>query len=82
MLISRKIIKKVIFDDYVLIGGDTTIAPGTIVGKDTLVGAISNSVYNQILEPGWVYFGIPIIKLKKLAALIQLGIKSDVKIYD
>ncbi|MFX0076649.1 MAG: hypothetical protein ACFE96_14495 [Candidatus Hermodarchaeota archaeon] len=59
------IIKKVIFDDYVLIGGDTTIAPGTIVGKDALVGAMSNSVYNQILEPGWVYFGMPVIKLKK-----------------
>ncbi|MFX0039099.1 MAG: hypothetical protein ACFFCY_10315 [Promethearchaeota archaeon] len=59
------IIKKVIFDDYVLIGGETTIAPGTIVGKETLVGALSYSVYNQILEPGWVYFGMPIVKLKK-----------------
>ncbi len=59
------IIKKVIFGDYVLIGGESTIAPGTIVGKEAMVGAISNSVYNQILEPGWVYFGIPIIKLKR-----------------
>jgi acetyltransferase-like isoleucine patch superfamily enzyme len=59
------IIKKVIFGDYVLIGGEATIAPGTIVGKEAMVGAISNSVYNQILEPGWVYFGIPIIKLKR-----------------
>ncbi|MFW9941717.1 MAG: hypothetical protein ACFFFT_11810 [Candidatus Thorarchaeota archaeon] len=59
------IIKKIIFDDYVLIGGMTTIAPGTIVGKETLVGAISNTIYNQLLEPGWVYFGIPVRKLKK-----------------
>jgi acetyltransferase-like isoleucine patch superfamily enzyme len=59
------IIRKVIFDDYVLIGGEATIAPGTIIGKEAMVGAISNSVYNQVLEPGWVYFGIPIIKLKK-----------------
>jgi len=58
------IIKKVIFDDYVLIGGQTTIAPGTIVGKETLVGAISFTLYDQILEPGWVYFGMPIKKLK------------------
>ncbi len=66
MVISKYlIIKKVIFDDYVLIGSETTIAPGTIVGKETLVGAMSYSVYNQILEPGWVYFGMPIIKLKK-----------------
>ncbi len=58
------IIKKVIFGDYVLIGGQTTIAPGTIVGKETLVGAISFTVYDQILEPGWVYFGMPVRKLK------------------
>ncbi|MFW9969205.1 MAG: acyltransferase [Candidatus Odinarchaeota archaeon] len=59
------IIKKVIFDDYVLIGGETTISPGTIVGKEAMVGALSYSVYDQILEPGWVYFGMPIVKLKK-----------------
>jgi len=58
------IIKKVIFGDYVLIGGQTTIAPGTIVGKETLVGAISFTVYDEILEPGWVYFGMPVRKLK------------------
>ncbi|MFX1379606.1 MAG: hypothetical protein ACFFA4_11000 [Promethearchaeota archaeon] len=59
------IIKRVIFDDYVLIGGEATIAPGTIVGKETLIGAISYSVYDQIFEPGWVYFGMPAVKLKK-----------------
>ena len=58
------IIKRVIFDDYVLIGGMATIAPGTIVGRESIVGAISNTVYNQVLEPGFVYFGIPVIKLK------------------
>ena len=59
------IIKKVIFDDYSLLGGHSIISPGTIVGKETLVGAISYSLYNQVLEPGWVYFGMPIQKLKK-----------------
>ena len=59
------IIKKVIFGDYVLVGGEATIVPGTITGKDTLVGAISYSVYDQVLEPGWVYFGMPVVKLKK-----------------
>jgi len=59
------IIKKVICDDYSLVGGHTTIAPGTVIGKDTFISAISNTVYNQILEPGWLYFGIPVIKLKK-----------------
>ncbi len=58
------IIKKVIFGDYSLVGGQSTIAPGTIFGEDTFIGAISNTVYNQILEPGWVYFGIPARKFK------------------
>ena len=58
------IIKNVIFDDYALIGGHTTISPGTIIGKDTVIGALSTTTYNQILEPGWIYFGIPGIKLK------------------
>ncbi len=58
------VIKKVIFDDYVLIGAMTTVAPGTIVGKETLMGAISNTVYDQVLEPGWVYLGIPMTKYK------------------
>ncbi|MDX1799124.1 MAG: hypothetical protein R3255_10785, partial [Candidatus Lokiarchaeia archaeon] len=51
--------------DYVLVGGESTIVPGTIIGKDTLVGALSYSVYDQILKPGWVYFGMPVVKLKR-----------------
>ncbi len=59
------IIKNVICGDYSLIGGHTTIAPGTVIGEDTFVSAISNTIYNQILEPGWIYLGIPVIKLKE-----------------
>ncbi|MFX1554139.1 MAG: hypothetical protein ACFFBV_09450 [Promethearchaeota archaeon] len=59
------IIKNVICGDYSLIGGHTTIAPGTVLGEDTFVSAISNTIYNQILEPGWIYLGIPVIKLKE-----------------
>lgn len=59
------IIKRVIFDDYVMVGGHTTIAPGTIMGRDSVIGAISTTIYNQILEPNWIYFGIPGIKLKE-----------------
>jgi carbonic anhydrase/acetyltransferase-like protein (isoleucine patch superfamily) len=58
------LIKDVIFDDYVMVGGHTTIAPGTIVGKETLVAAISSTTYNQILDPGWIYIGNPVIRLK------------------
>lgn len=58
------IIKKVIFDDYTVIGGQSTTAPGTIISKDTVFGACSTSSYNQFMEPNWIYFGIPAIKLK------------------
>ncbi|MHA1240996.1 MAG: hypothetical protein ACTSQU_09390 [Promethearchaeota archaeon] len=59
------IIKRVIFEDYVLVGGQTTIAPGTIIQHDSMIGAISTTTYNEVLEPNWIYFGIPAIKLKK-----------------
>jgi carbonic anhydrase/acetyltransferase-like protein (isoleucine patch superfamily) len=59
------IIKRVFFDDYVMVGGHTTTAPGTIIGKETLIGAICTTTYDQVLEPGWIYFGIPAIKLKE-----------------
>jgi len=58
------IIKKVILDDYVVVGGQATVAPGTFVGKDTVIGATTSTSYNQLLEPGWIYFGNPGIKLK------------------
>ncbi|MFX1504341.1 MAG: hypothetical protein ACFFDH_25500, partial [Promethearchaeota archaeon] len=59
------IIKRVICGDYSLVGGQSTISPGSIIGKETFVSAISNTVYNQVLEPGWIYLGIPVTKLKR-----------------
>ncbi|MFW9948062.1 MAG: hypothetical protein ACFFDX_14655, partial [Candidatus Odinarchaeota archaeon] len=59
------VIKRVIFDDFVLVGGHTTVAPGTIMGHDSVVGAISTTAFNQVIEPNWIYFGIPAIKLKE-----------------
>ena len=58
------IIKKIRFDDYALIGGQSTIAPGTHFGKDTVLGAVSVTTLNQDLEDGWIYTGIPARKLK------------------
>ncbi|MFW9827969.1 MAG: hypothetical protein ACFFEY_10270 [Candidatus Thorarchaeota archaeon] len=75
------IIRKVIFDDYVMVGGHTSIVPGTIVGKEAMVGAISTTTMNQILEPGWIYSGIPVMKLKpnKLAfSHREILMKKDV----
>jgi hypothetical protein len=30
-----------------------------------MLGALSSTTYNQVLDPNWIYFGIPGIKLKK-----------------
>ena len=58
------IIKECVFDDYTVIGGVSTIAPGTIIGKDSIIGALSSTNFSQVLEEGWIFFGIPGIKLK------------------
>ena len=59
------IIKRVVFDDYVMVGGHTTIAPGTIMGHDSVIGAISSTTYNRVLDSNYIYFGIPAIPLKE-----------------
>ncbi|MBN1801673.1 MAG: hypothetical protein JW891_09225 [Candidatus Lokiarchaeota archaeon] len=59
------IIKKIILDDYVVLGGHCTIAPGSIVGKDTVIAALSVTNYNQIFEEGWIYMGVPPQKIKE-----------------
>ncbi len=59
------LIKGVFFDDYVMVGGQTSIAPGTIIKKESVIGAISSTTYDQVLNPGWIYFGIPARELKE-----------------
>jgi acetyltransferase-like isoleucine patch superfamily enzyme len=59
------LIKSVIFGDYSMIGGHSSIAPGSIIGHDSVIGALSTTTYNQICDPNWIYFGIPVIKLKE-----------------
>jgi hypothetical protein len=51
------IIKKVILDDYTVVGGLNLISPGTIMGKESVSGAFSATIPNQKLEPGWIYLG-------------------------
>ncbi|MBD3197166.1 MAG: hypothetical protein GF317_19080 [Candidatus Lokiarchaeota archaeon] len=59
------IIKKVVLSDYTVVGGQSTVAPGTIVGPDSVLGACLRTAFNQVLDPGWVYAGIPARKLKE-----------------
>lgn len=58
------IIKRVYLDDYTVVGGQTSVSPGTIIGQDTVLGALSTTTFNQVLEQSWIYFGFPAKKLK------------------
>lgn len=51
------IIKKIILGDHTLVGGVSHISPGTILGKESVIGAFTTTVPNQYIEPGWIYFG-------------------------
>ena len=71
------IIKRVYLDDYTVVGGQTSVSPGTIIGQDTVLGALSTTTFNQVLEQSWLYFGFPAKKLKvnKYAELKPEAIK-------
>ena len=51
------IIKKVILGDHILVGGVSHVSPGTIMEKETVLGAFSTTIPSQVLERAWVYFG-------------------------
>ncbi|GAH70093.1 unnamed protein product, partial [marine sediment metagenome] len=53
------IIKKVILEDNVVLGGVAQISPGTIVRENTIIGAGTMTSFNQELDPNWVYIGRP-----------------------
>ncbi|MFW9941727.1 MAG: hypothetical protein ACFFFT_11860 [Candidatus Thorarchaeota archaeon] len=57
------IIKKVIFEDHTVVGGVSNISPGTIMGKESVLGAFSTTIPHQYIEPGWIYLG-PLIAKK------------------
>lgn len=51
------IIKKVVLEDYTVVGGVSNISPGTIMGKESITGAFTATIPNQHLEQGWIYLG-------------------------
>lgn len=51
------IIKKVVLGDHTVVGGLSHISPGTILGKESVVGAFSATIPSQNIEPGWIYLG-------------------------
>jgi len=58
------IIKTVILGDHTVVGGVSNIAPGTKMGKESVIGAFSTTIPNQLIEAGWIYLGQFARKLK------------------
>ncbi len=54
------IIKKVNIGDNVIIGSNCVIAPGTQIGKNDIIAAMSATKLNQTLNPNSGFFGFPI----------------------
>ncbi len=51
------IIKKIILGDHIVVGGVSNVSPGTIMGKESILGAFSTTIPNQIIEQAWIYLG-------------------------
>ena len=51
------IIKKIFLGDHTVVGGLSLISPGTIMGKESVIGAFSATIPNQKIDPGWIYLG-------------------------
>ncbi len=58
------IIRKTKIEDDVRIGSHAIIMPGTHIGKSCILAANSVTTVEQVLEPGWIYVGIPAKKYK------------------
>ena len=51
------IIKKVVLGDHTVVGGVSNVSPGTIMGKESVIGAFTTTTPNQFIEPAWIYLG-------------------------
>lgn len=71
------IIKKVVIEDFAIIGGIATVGPGTKLGKDALLGALGVTI-NQELEEGWIYFGNPARKLKRNKLAVTKIVRKEI----
>lgn len=63
---DKLIIKKIKIEDNVILGVKTTILPGAIIKKNTIIGAGSYLLPFQICEENSEYFGRPAELIKKI----------------
>lgn len=73
------LIKKVIIGDHVVLGGNSVIAPGTIIGHSSTLGVWATTYVGQVLEPDWIYVGKPAKKYKRTQTYINLKILEEAR---
>jgi acetyltransferase-like isoleucine patch superfamily enzyme len=57
------LIQKVKIGDNVIIGANSFIAPGTQIGRNTIIGTMSSTKFNQNLKSNSIYNGFPLKSL-------------------
>lgn len=65
------LIKKVIIGDHVVLGANSIVSPGTIIGKGATLGVWTVTHINQKLEHDWIYFGNPARKYQPAQKAIE-----------
>jgi len=65
------LIKKVVIGDHVVLGGNSIVSPGTIVGKGATLGVWCITHINQVLEPDFIYIGRPARKYQPTQKAIE-----------
>ena len=64
--VEHLIIKPVKIGKDCLIGAHSVVSPGTQIGDQVILGALSCTNLGQHLESNWVYWGNPALKFKKM----------------
>ncbi|MFX0000666.1 MAG: hypothetical protein ACFE9Q_09795 [Candidatus Hodarchaeota archaeon] len=59
------IIKRIILGDHIVVGGMSNVSPGTIMGKESILGGFTTTIPNQLIEQAWIYLGQPIARKLK-----------------
>ncbi len=71
------LIKKVIIGDHVVLGGNSIVSPGTVIGSGTTLGVWASTHIGQILESDWIYIGRPARKFKQTKIIYEESKKES-----
>ncbi len=77
--IDYLLIKKVIIGDHVVLGANSIVSPGTIIGKGSTLGVWTVTYINQIIEPDWIYIGNPAQKYQPTQIAIEDSKKQPMR---